>query len=118
MKLTKQIMFNRAYRGLARQKWKQCIGDNGECVYNGPRGTHCAYGWIDPKVPDLYNVSTSISTLRSDKIGVAASLTDDLFSFACDLQTEHDSGEVPRAMRAAFHAIAKQHNLKIPAVRK
>jgi len=111
--LTKQEMFDRAYRGLSKQKWKQSKrGDS--CVYNGPNGTHCAYGWIDRKIPAKFNSDCSINTLYQEKIGVAATLDSEMILFACELQAAHDDGEGPREMRAGFVSLAKEHHLKLP----
>lgn len=118
-KLTKQEMFDRAYRGLAGQKWRQSIRPgNDSCVYNGPNRTHCAFGWIDTKIPALYNSDTSIQMLHDAGVGVAAKLDAELLGFAAELQNAHDGADVPRDMRSAFKAIASEHGLKIPRLAK
>lgn len=116
--LTKQEMFDRAYRGLASQKWKQSLNAYGSCVFNGPRGRHCAYGWIDRKIPSRYNEGVSIETLRNEGVGIARLLDEDGLRFASVLQTEHDAHDIPRDMRAAFVGLAKEHGLKIPRTRR
>lgn len=117
MKLTKQEMFNRAYRGLYGQSWKRCVDEGGSCVYNGPNGTHCAWGHVDPSITKRQEYR-DITTLRRARTGLARTLDDDQFDFARELQSTHDESAEGPDMRQSLRMLAREHKLKIPTVRK
>lgn len=116
-KLTKQEMFDRAYRGLAKQRWRQCVSesDSDECRYNGPNGMHCAWGHVDTRIPKSRE-GVNVYRLANLKVGLAAQLLadDSLMVFAEQIQSAHDDNSEPRGMREEFKALAKEHGLKIP----
>ena len=120
-KLTKQEMFDRAYRGLAKQRWRQCLSesDSEECRYNGPSGMHCAWGHVDTRIPSSRE-GVGVYRLARLKVGLAAQLLtdDDLMAFAEQIQYAHDGNPEPRVMREEFKGLAKEHGLKIPRLAK
>lgn len=111
--MTKQEMFDLAYRGLHSQGWRRCINSRGECVYTeGCR--HCAWGWVDNNIPP--SALGGVNSLRDEAVGLAALLNDDEVNFAMELQTAHDIDKPYQSMRERFDALARRHGLTIPEV--
>jgi hypothetical protein len=110
--LTKQEMFDRAYRGLASQGWRRAVSDRG-CSYATDDGRRCAWGWVDMSLGA--SVTGPVSLLRAKKIGLAADLDDGAFEFADDLQACHDSTD-DQSLEREFAFFAVRHNLTIPVL--
>lgn len=108
---SRQEMFNRAYLGLKSQGFNQCMID-GTCVYNGPNGQHCAWGWVDT-VPDRHN-GVSVGTLAFRGIGLAARLSLDDLNWADKLQACHDQAFDARAVKVRLETFAAKCDLTIP----
>lgn len=114
MSLTKQEMFDRAYRGLASQEWKQCLNANADgCIYKGSDGMRCAWGWVDRGIPEIHN-ENSLDHMRHAGVGVIYTLDADSYAFALNLQSAHDDYDSPNAMRNAFEDLASEYSLTIP----
>lgn len=110
MSLTKQEMFDRAYRGLASQGWRRSTGSSG-CVYLTADGRRCAWGWVDTSLEsDAYG---SVGRLRRHGIGIAASLDDSMLEFAERLQIRHDNADDDH-LRMRLEEFAAEHSLSIP----
>lgn len=110
MKLTKQEMFDRAYRGLASQWWKRAFGPSG-CVYQTDDGRRCAWGWVDMSLDRSHR--GGVERLRDRKVGLAGELPDDLFQFADELQVCHDAC-CNVDLHDHFDRLASDHGLTIP----
>ena len=117
--MTKQEMFDKAVRGLAKQCWKRAarvtdIG-NSICVYQDKDGNRCAWGWIDLSLTDDEG---GVATLKNRGIGIAATLNDDELEFASLLQLAHDETtncDGGQIMLDSFIAIGQNHGLIWPA---
>lgn len=110
MSLTKQEMFDRAYRGLASQGWKRAVGPRG-CSYLTDDGLRCAWGWVDTSLGS--DAVGAVDSLSIRGRGLAAELDDDAITFAADLQSAHD-GTSDGHLKASFHSFAARHSLSIP----
>lgn len=119
--LTRQEMFERAVRGLSSQGYRKCgmgvaemsCEDVPACAYSSLDGkTHCAWGWVDPTL--TARQTGTVNTLRTYGVGVAAELTDEDLSFACDLQSCHDCSRDPASMRQALVEFGAKHGLAWP----
>lgn len=106
-----QWMFDRAYRGLASQDFRQCRSPSGACVYHH-EGRHCAWGWVDPKGTSG-NPAGTVHVLHSHGIGIAARLDKAGLRFAAELQAAHDSNI--SCMRDAFDMFAERWGLVVPS---
>lgn len=113
-----QEMFNRAYIGLRSQGFRRCVAYDkwlkaDVCVYNGPGGMHCAWGWVDTNIPANISEGLSVWSLNRRRIGVASELDDEGLKFADKLQRCHDSGTEER-MKRRLHILADEYGLTIP----
>lgn len=110
--LTRQEIFDTAYRGLEAQGFKQSLNGSG-CSYRGDDGRKCAIGHIIPD--ERYN---------SDMEGIAAdNLADkclnDLiaisdYDFIWRLQRCHDGSYEPKAMQECLRELADGYDLTVP----
>lgn len=114
MKLTKQEMFDRAYRGLASQGWKRAA-DGGRCLYLTDDGRRCAWGWIDPEATASVEAMSigDVRDLKYERVGLASSLDKEDLNFALDLQQEHDMS-TDRTLARNMREFAARHSLAIP----
>jgi hypothetical protein len=91
--MTKQEMFDKAWRGLSSQNWERCVNEYGKCVYSDGTGKHCAWGWVDPEADghvDVYRVG-----------GIA--------------QWAHDTEDSPtKSMKQRFVELADAYHLEVP----
>lgn len=113
-------MFNKAVEGLASQGWQKSVEGGivslgATCVYNGPNGIHCAWGWVDPNIPREYE-SAAVEELHDTGVGLAARLDDEGLDFAVKLQKCHDDSFSPSGMRTRLRDLADEYNLVIPDV--
>jgi hypothetical protein len=119
MTMTIQEMFTKAVRGLRRQKFKRCINRDEaaiggtKCRYNGPRGTHCAWGHVDPRIPKDHE-GLIVSGLRDARVGVAATLTTKQLQFAVSLQDCHDDATTPAEVEENLRKLGRKYRLKWP----
>lgn len=113
MKLTKQEMFNRAYRGLASQGFERCTSGEGKhgCLYVDDNGRHCAWGWVDTSLTK--EVSGYIGSIG----GIAATLGQKNKYFAARLQQAHDNAVTPEGVKNRLKQLAKEFDLKVPRVK-
>lgn len=128
--MTKQEMFDRAWRGLSAQQWRksEIPEDESEifedeipdsdgkytCLYNGGNGRRCGWGHIDPiGTADPKCEGKTVGELAKLGIGIAAELNKEMLTFAKSIQSAHDlDGDMRRRMRA----IAVTHDLVIPGL--
>lgn len=110
--LSKQEMFNRAYIGLKSQGFKQCVREDGECLYSNGSGMHCAWGWINPDTT-LEEGDGLADYGNIDKI--YAELDASGKDFARALQNLHDTNNNPKVMERALYRFAGLYNLNIPS---
>lgn len=103
--IDRQDVFNKAYRGLRAQGFRQSINSDGKCRYNGPRGMHCAVGWVWP-------IAASGEGHLACTLPVFEDLNHSDMSFVADLQHCHDDSSCP--MRSALTSFAARHELEIP----
>lgn len=105
--MTKQEMFNLAWKGLAGQGWRAARA-HGSCAYylgredtDLPEGLlemRCAWGWVDPTGTTVTNqygavkerYCGTVKDLNAGSIGLAAELERDDLEFARLLQLAHD----------------------------
>lgn len=112
MKLTRQEMFDRAYRGLASQGWRRAYEVN-SCEYVTDDGRRCAWGWVDPSLTD--EDSGDVQGLFDKERGVAAYLSLDDLRFAMALQDAHDSS-TDDTLERDLRAFAGRQGLAIPVL--
>ena len=120
-RLTQQEMFDRAWRGLKSQSWEKATTDRGyggpSCAYLTEDGRRCAWGWIDPEATGALrgdDLTLPLAHLRSQGIGLAASLSDEDFTFASELQNAHDDLRARGDLKTRLKAFATEHWLTIP----
>jgi tRNA(Met) C34 N-acetyltransferase TmcA len=113
--LTKQEIFNKAYAGLKAQGFQRAVRDAGPlaiCQYRGRNGLKCAIGHLIPDenyCPTLEGKGAELLVVRE-----AANIPLDVpISFLVDLQTCHDAGSSPEAMKRSLTVFSHQYNLKI-----
>lgn len=114
VEMTRQEMFNRAWKGLKAQGWQQAI-EGPTCVYLTPDGRRCAWGHVDPE-GTAYGRGSPVSSLARNGIGLAAHLSPGDLSFAIQLQQTHD-GAAPgdsRSLERAMRDLARLFDLSIP----
>lgn len=108
---TEQELFDVVVKGLAKQEWQQAVIGSG-CVYNTPKGLHCAAGQIlaafGIEIKETHNYS-SWTVLISDSY-----VSDHHRRFIYRMQLEHDQHESGASMRDAFFVFAEQNNLTWP----
>lgn len=90
--LTKQEMFDRAWKGLKAQGWAKAYDvERGVCTYLTEDGKRCAWGHVDPD-GTKEQVGT-VADLNLNRVGLAAYLYPEDVApngFACQLQRCHD----------------------------
>lgn len=119
----RQKTFNKAYRGLKAQGFKQAgrmkknyDGEEAfDCQYRGDNGMKCAIGHC---IPDSkYHNQLEGDGARSEKLclvmGYKYGSGDAVW--ANDLQMIHDRNSQPELMQEALIAFAKAHELTVPA---
>jgi hypothetical protein len=109
--MTNQVMFDRAVRGLASQRWQLCMTRGGSCVYSH-EGMHCAWGWVDPE--GTAKACGVVRNLWATEVGLAATLDGDQLLFATDLQIAHDNSSGGEDMRFRFSQLADKYSLTWP----
>lgn len=110
--LSRQEMFDRAWRGLKSQGFQKCMKANqASCAYRTGE-TRCAWGWVDT---DLTDENRSVADLHNDGIGLAAKLQDIDLKFAQGLQVVHDnSSTIFDSMERNLIGFADRYNLTVP----
>ena len=127
--MTKQEMFDRAWRGLKVQGFARAVRmttveertlPNGRlepeaeiCCYLDSNGNRCAWGHVDPE-GTATNPAMTVTDLRVHRIGIAASLTDDGVEFARELQRAHDAPYSAIGVERDMRQVAEKHGLTIP----
>lgn len=118
--MTKQEMFDAAYRGVVTQG-KLCKVA-GCCLYNH-NGMHCAIGWIIPSdVGERWDEESinftdgamwdSLAEKELEAIGIT--LDDETFDFLRDLQFAHDNVSTLMDFKQNMKEIADLYGLRIP----
>jgi hypothetical protein len=126
-KVTLQSLFNKAYRGLAKQGFKKSVKGNGTCVYRSVNGMKCAIGHlISDKVAtaaDLRPCSnySSVRDLLPESITKVLDTLDtsggDGLRLGDRLQQCHDVcvyEDSPTQMKANLEKFAIVNKLKVP----
>jgi hypothetical protein len=110
--MTNQQMFNRAVRGLSRQKWRRSY-EGGVCRYTNDNGDRCAWGHVETK-PELLaeHEGQIVDTLIEKRVGVAGKLRKSQHVFARKLQQCHD--EHRQGLRDFFREFGQEWGLKWP----
>ncbi len=113
--MTKQEIFNKVVRGLARQKFKQSLNSRGSCHYRGTKGMRCAAGHLilnkhyqkslEGCPAELPNVTTA---LRASGILLPQ------IPAVLDLQYCHDNNKASHKMKEALVNFARVNQLKVP----
>jgi hypothetical protein len=104
--LSRQAMFDRAVIGLRSQGYERSVDAVGTCLYaSHGNERRCAWGWVDRDLTPDHNFGT-VSSLRSNNIGIAAKLDQADLDFANALQRCHDFASSPSEMRAMLRAFA------------
>jgi hypothetical protein len=126
--MNKQEMFNKVWAGLENQGWQRSVHHpNGGCRYRGSNELKCAAGHLIPD--ENYNLLLegkriySLLEKNPDLFGFPLSAEE--IEFVVEMQTAHDSFEVKAPLhpikthetypnlKAAFEALAKEHDLRI-----
>lgn len=111
--LTRQEIFNNAWRGLESQGFEQSLSGGG-CAYRGDAERRCAIGWCIPD--DLYRDGFEGRVVsETPMIRKAAGVSARDKRFALSLQECHDDNPSPDAMRVALVKFAISYGLTIPA---
>lgn len=107
-KLSRQEMFERAWKGLAEQEFRKAQ-TNGSCSYQTPNGDRCAWGHVDTSLTarDI----GSVRTLVENKVGLAALLSVEDTAFAMALQRAHDCSKGDLDMKHALRLLASDWQL-------
>ena len=109
--MTNQEMFDKAWNGLKSQRFKRCIGDGGQCVYNDGNGRHCAWGWVDESLGDE---NCYVEDLARNGIGIAGTLSASQLDFVVRLQICHDNAYDEFDMQNRLRNLAKEFYLIVP----
>ncbi len=108
-----QELFDRAWNGLAAQKWRKATTGRGlTCVYLAANGDRCAWGHADPE--GTAGQIAGVGSLRVDGVGIAGHLDDRGFHFATMLQRAHDACQIDESMADRLRAVAKAFDLTVP----
>lgn len=129
---SRQVMFNKAVRGLRSQGFRKCVllpedpdptdpnpniwMQDLQCLYDDGDGSHCAWGWIDKSLTK--DEFSDLSGLRSKSIGLACLLDTEDYLWARQLQSIHDFAASPEGMEEDLRDFAKKHHLKFPEATK
>lgn len=111
MILTRQEMFDRAWRGLASQGWRRAAAGS-RCAYLTADGCRCAWGWVDPE--GTADQLGTVRDLHTEGIGIAARLSHEDLIFAATLQSAHDLSS-DDALQEDMRQFAFQRGLTVPA---
>jgi hypothetical protein len=121
--MTRQEMFDAAYRGLASQNWQQSR-DEGEftmCLYRGPEGRKCAAGWLIPD--NLYDPKMEGHRADSERIREAIGTTSpedttspEYTEFLLCLQDIHDLNNGIPDMKVRLDQFAERAGFTIPQI--
>jgi hypothetical protein len=128
--MTKQEMFDRAWKGLESQGWATSYGvlSNGvpACRYatrdeNGVVQARCAWGWVDPvntdRAAEFAYEGLSVTDLARKEFGLAAKLGIDALEFAQELQEVHDGCQWDgTSLRDGMVALARRFGLTVPVL--
>lgn len=116
--MTRQEIFNKAYRGLKNQGFKQSVNSKGNCLYwNKETGLKCAIGHCIPE--NLYDYELESSSLGDFPL-YGINLYDDRNAiedddiFINDLISCHDDNILPEKMENSLLSFASKYNLRIP----
>lgn len=113
--LSRQEIFDKAYRGLEAQGFEKSFGEYGRCAYRGSEERRCAAGFIIPD--DRYD--PSMEGLGADNVVEIFHLRDivayseDIFIWS--LQLCHDRTSTPEEMQNCLREFAREYALTIPA---
>lgn len=109
-----QKVFNKVYRGLRDQGWKQARDKNlNSCQLLDDAGNRCAIGHLVP-LRHLRSRDWTDNDLSVDEIIVLAKKlgVDSIFLRA--LQSDHDNGGGGKLMRERFRMFAQERGLTCP----
>ncbi len=112
-----QKIFNKAYRGLMRQK-ERSYG-NGSCGYRSGK-LRCGIGFCITN--DNYNPEYEGQSADNDMVmqsiadSIECSLSDLDERFLLDVQGIHDDYE-PKSWKKEFKELSKEYNLKVPKLK-
>jgi len=118
----RQKAFNKAYIGLAKQKFEQSLDENTyDCLYRGPNGLKCAIGHIisdeyyndDMEYLIPFNVPVKEAVEKSLNM---ENLKESDLDFLCLLQECHDEYDGPVMMQEALELFADDYDLEVPKV--
>lgn len=117
MHLSKQEIFNKAYRGLESQGFQRSARRD-RCLYRGPDGLKCAVGWLIPDEKyegriEMYVLNINELEFMEYLTPILGPLTPEDVIFLRHLQSAHDQ-PAPDDMKYALHRFASTHNLTIP----
>ena len=115
---TKQMLFDKMWRGLKGQDWQQSIDERNDlCAYRGANGLKCAVGHCIPDdvyEPDMEGKGpTQLAEMFHRVIEAMPCLADEDISFFLTIaQNYHDiqNGD----MEQRFRKLAADHGLTIP----
>jgi len=109
-----QKVFNRVYRGLAKQGWKKALDKKlNSCQLLDDVGNRCAIGHLVP-IGDLRKRAWDDNDLDTNEISALAKKLGVDRDFLRQLQSEHDEDGGGNAMRKRFRLFAQERGLTCP----
>lgn len=114
--MNEQQLFEKAYRGLAKQGFERSMRPNSvKCAYRGVGGLKCAIGHAIPDELYRLEMDAPVTPIGLDFEGILirAGYTGST-NFASELQSIHDTAKSPAGMRATLAAFAESHGLPLP----
>lgn len=123
--MTLQEMFNKAYLGLAGQKFERSANKQGSCLYRSPDGKKCAVGHLisdehyashlESKSVFSWDVNQALTASGVDLIdrGIA-DVTSEAEQVLNECQQCHDNSVSPEDMQQLLQKVAAAHNLTVP----
>lgn len=113
---TKQMLFDKMWRGLESQGWERSMGGAG-CVYRGEEGRKCAVGHCIPDdvydpMMEGYGVDDVADKFDEVVDALPFFRNTHILDFLYDAQDAHDNA--PIDMKERFRELAAEHGLTIP----
>ncbi len=114
--MTKQEIFNKVVRGLAKQEFRRSrIGNY--CAYRSRDGRKCAAGHLMNDEHYRHEFNQEVVDSHGPREALKKSgVSEKQLDFVSSLQDAHDDNETPDAMKSALVRAARYYKLKLPPV--
>lgn len=107
-----QAIFDRAYKGLAKQGFVQSAWTGTGCRYRGPNGLKCAAGHCISDEDYHEDMEWKLISLVLDGLGI----DDEKVRFIQDLQSAHDNSNFADTMDKELAKVAGKYGLVVPTI--